>query len=80
MFVLFIIFMHFLNRKLYFFPSLTNRLRDIYEKIIFLDYEFAQSKEVEQNLWKYVYYKVIEDFRKKIRAVSWRTKFILSFF
>ena len=46
------------------------RLRDTYEKIIFLDYELAQSKEVEQNLWKYVYYKVIEDFRKKIRAVS----------
>ncbi|CAB4440555.1 unnamed protein product [Rhizophagus irregularis] len=49
--------------------TLRSKLRDIYEKIIFLDYEFAQSKEVEQNLWKYVYYKVIEDFRKKIRAL-----------
>ncbi|GES74847.1 protein SMG7 [Rhizophagus clarus] len=49
--------------------TLRSKLRDTYEKIIFLDYEFAQSKEVEQNLWKNVYYKVIEDFRKKIRAL-----------
>ncbi|CAJ0897804.1 19179_t:CDS:10 [Entrophospora sp. SA101] len=27
-----------------------------------------RSKEVEANLWKYVYYKAIEDFRKKLRA------------
>ncbi|CAG8534106.1 12023_t:CDS:10 [Cetraspora pellucida] len=40
----------------------------IYVGIIFLDYEFAQSKEVEQNLWKYVYYKFIEEFRKRIRT------------
>jgi len=50
--------------------TLRSKLRDTYEKIIFLDYELAQSKEVEQNLWKYVYYKVIEDFRKKIRTAS----------
>ncbi|CAI2174764.1 16152_t:CDS:10 [Funneliformis geosporum] len=49
--------------------TLRSKLRDTYEKIIFLDYELAQSKEVEQNLWKNVYYKVIEDFRKKIRAL-----------
>ncbi|RIA88754.1 hypothetical protein C1645_877171 [Glomus cerebriforme] len=49
--------------------TLRSKLRDTYEKVIFLDYELAQAKEVEQNLWKYVYYKVIEDFRKKIRAL-----------
>ncbi|CAG8573828.1 16237_t:CDS:10, partial [Funneliformis mosseae] len=49
--------------------TLRSKLRDTYEKIIFLDYELSQSKEVEQNLWKNVYYKVIEDFRKKIRAL-----------
>ncbi|CAG8627983.1 11866_t:CDS:2, partial [Acaulospora colombiana] len=43
-------------------------LRDHYERIVLLDYELSQSKEVEQNLWKYVYYKFIEEYRKKIRA------------
>ncbi|CAG8528945.1 9589_t:CDS:10, partial [Scutellospora calospora] len=48
--------------------TVRSKLREHYERIIFLDYEFAQSKEVEQNLWKYVYYKFIEEFRKRIRT------------
>ncbi|KAF0491318.1 Protein SMG7 [Gigaspora margarita] len=48
--------------------TVRTKLREHYERIIFLDYEFAQSKEVEQNLWKYVYYKFIEEFRKRIRT------------
>ncbi|CAG8643576.1 20194_t:CDS:10 [Dentiscutata erythropus] len=48
--------------------TVRTKLRENYERIIFLDYEFAQSKEVEQNLWKYVYYKFIEEFRKRIRT------------
>nr|CAG8433383.1 1450_t:CDS:10 [Entrophospora candida] len=48
--------------------TLRSKLRDTFVNIIFLDYEFAQSREVEANLWKYVYYKAIEDFRKKLRA------------
>jgi hypothetical protein len=44
-------------------------LRDHYEKIIFLDYNFATSKEIEQNLWKVAFYKVIEEFRLRIRQV-----------
>jgi hypothetical protein len=44
-------------------------LRDHYEKIIFLDYHFATSKEIEQSLWKVAFYKVIEEFRLRIRQV-----------
>ncbi|CAG8480573.1 10618_t:CDS:10 [Diversispora eburnea] len=50
--------------------TLRINLRDHYERIIFLDFEFSQSKEIEQILWKYVYYKFIEDYRKRIRAAS----------
>lgn len=44
------------------------RLRVNYEKILFLDYEFANSKDVEMTLWKSCFYRVIEDFRTKIRG------------
>ncbi|KAL1921930.1 uncharacterized protein VTP21DRAFT_10572 [Calcarisporiella thermophila] len=45
-------------------------LRDTYLKIIFQDFEFAISKELEQNLWRYVYYKVFEEYRRLLKAVS----------
>jgi hypothetical protein len=47
--------------------QLRDALRESYEKLVFSDYEFATSKDVEINLWKNVYYKVIEEFRKRIR-------------
>lgn len=47
--------------------TLRETLRDNYEKIIFLDYDLATSKEVEQSLWKVAFYKVIEEFRVQIR-------------
>jgi predicted transcriptional regulator len=49
--------------------QLRDALRESYEKLVFSDYEFATSKDVEINLWKNVYYKVIEEFRKRIRKV-----------
>ncbi|KAG9290201.1 hypothetical protein G9A89_022177 [Geosiphon pyriformis] len=50
--------------------TVRSKLRDNYEKIIFLDYDLAYSKDVEQNLWKYVFYKVIEEFRTRIRLAQ----------
>eukprot|EP01114_Cavostelium_apophysatum_P021904 TRINITY_DN7768_c0_g2_i3.p1 TRINITY_DN7768_c0_g2~~TRINITY_DN7768_c0_g2_i3.p1 ORF type:complete len:559 (+),score=174.23 TRINITY_DN7768_c0_g2_i3:260-1936(+) len=47
--------------------SIRLSIRECYEKILFTDFDLAASKEVEQNLWKTCYYKVIEDFRKRIR-------------
>lgn len=51
--------------------AIRNNIRDLYVHLLFLDFDFATSKDVEQNLWKTVYYKVIEEYRKQIRkAVS----------
>ncbi|CAG8573202.1 12547_t:CDS:10 [Ambispora leptoticha] len=47
--------------------TVRSKLRDNYEKIIFLDFDFAQVKDIEQSLWKYVFYRVIEEYRKRIR-------------
>ncbi|CAG8511060.1 1139_t:CDS:10 [Ambispora gerdemannii] len=47
--------------------TVRSKLRDSYEKIIFLDFDFAQVKDIEQSLWKYVFYRVIEEYRKRIR-------------
>jgi hypothetical protein len=52
--------------------TLRETLRDNYEKIIFLDYDLATSKEVEQSLWKVAFYKVIEEFRVQIRKVRFK--------
>ncbi|ORX89026.1 hypothetical protein K493DRAFT_72545 [Basidiobolus meristosporus CBS 931.73] len=49
---------------------LRSRIKTLYEQIVFLDYEFASIKEVEMNLWKTVFYKVIEDYRRKLRQIS----------
>ncbi|KAK9766895.1 hypothetical protein K7432_003684 [Basidiobolus ranarum] len=49
---------------------LRSRIKTLYEQIVFMDYEFATLKEVEINLWKTVFYKVIEDYRRKLRHIS----------
>jgi hypothetical protein len=40
-------------------------LRDNYEKLILLDHKYATESLVEQSLWKLVFYKRIEDYRKR---------------
>jgi hypothetical protein len=50
--------------------ALRNNIRDNYEQIIFLDYDFAVSKDVEQSIWKTVFYRVIEEYRKKLRKCA----------
>eukprot|EP00898_Chlorokybus_atmophyticus_P004947 jgi/Chlat1/5453/Chrsp36S00418 len=50
--------------------SLRNAICDKYEALLFLDYDFAQSRDVEQLLWKSVFYRRIEDFRARIRKCA----------
>jgi hypothetical protein len=40
-------------------------LRDSYEKLLLLDHKYATESQVEQSLWKLVFYKRIEDYRKR---------------
>lgn len=42
----------------------------MYEEIIFRDYEFALQNDIEHQLWKSVFYKLIEVYRRKLREVS----------
>ncbi|KAK3273297.1 hypothetical protein CYMTET_18454 [Cymbomonas tetramitiformis] len=64
---------HLLRQKSSFDPevrSIRNKLRDMYEQLLFIDYPFAQEKDVEQSLWKGIFYRRIEEFRKRIRKYS----------
>lgn len=47
------------------------RIRDNYEQVLFLDLVFAQTKDIDQLLWKCVFYKAIEEFRKIIQKVCY---------
>ena len=51
------------------------RIRDYYEQILFLDSPFARSKDIDQLLWKCVYYRPIEDSRKRIQKVCFSHTF-----
>eukprot|EP01117_Protostelium_nocturnum_P004466 TRINITY_DN1608_c0_g1_i2.p1 TRINITY_DN1608_c0_g1~~TRINITY_DN1608_c0_g1_i2.p1 ORF type:complete len:627 (-),score=230.88 TRINITY_DN1608_c0_g1_i2:106-1986(-) len=53
--------------------QIRNMLKSNYEQIIFLNYEFACEKDVEVFLWKSVFYKVIEEYRKRIRKLNQNT-------
>lgn len=46
-----------------------DKLKDLYEKILLTNYDFAASKEIESSLWKSVFYKVIEEYRQRLRKV-----------
>lgn len=49
--------------------AMRNAIRDNYHDALFLDYALASRKQVEENLWKTVFYKPIEDYRKTIRKI-----------
>lgn len=49
-------------------------LRNLYEDIILEDFKFASMKEVDISLWKNIYYKSIELFRKKIKFCAPESK------
>ncbi|XP_020396266.1 protein SMG7 isoform X1 [Zea mays] len=50
-------------------PSIWLQMRDNFEKIILIDHDLSEQKEVEYLLWK-LHYKRIEDFRRSISAAS----------
>mmetsp|Transcript_11091 Transcript_11091/g.36496 ORF Transcript_11091/g.36496 Transcript_11091/m.36496 type:complete len:272 (+) Transcript_11091:107-922(+) len=50
--------------------ALRNRLRDKYEELLTTDYALAQSNDVEPNLWKLIFYKRVEELRKKVRKLQ----------
>lgn len=47
--------------------NIRNSIKNNYVEILFGNYDFASSKEIEQNLWKNIFYKMIEEYRKRIR-------------
>jgi len=47
--------------------SLRAKLRDEYTNVLLSDYELSKSKDVEGGLWKSVFYKPIEELRKRIK-------------
>lgn len=47
--------------------NLRNTIQKNYEQIMFTDIAFSSSKDVDQLLWKAVFYRPIEEFRKLIK-------------
>ncbi|XP_017292781.1 telomerase-binding protein EST1A [Kryptolebias marmoratus] len=48
-------------------PQLRSDLLGLYERIILTDIEFSDSQNVDQALWKNVFYQVIERFRQLLK-------------
>ena len=54
--------------------SMACRMRELYVQYLFDHWEEAiKDSTIEVKLWRTVYYKVMEEFRKAIRLVSMRT-------
>ena len=53
--------------------ALRKTIRHHYRQVIYLDLAFAAENEVEQALWKYVFYKQIEELRKLLKLVTQHT-------
>eukprot|EP01080_Neovahlkampfia_damariscottae_P000934 gene934-9842_t len=47
--------------------SIRRNLRETYEEILFTDLKYAQKKMCEQLLWKFIYHKEIDAFRKLLK-------------
>jgi hypothetical protein len=50
--------------------ALRQQLRGGYEALLFLDAAFAAANDVEQALWKSVFYRPIEEFRARLRKAE----------
>lgn len=50
-------------------PNIWLQMRDNFEKIILVDHDYSEQREVEYLLWQ-LHYKRIEDFRRNISAAS----------
>ncbi|KAG1669143.1 hypothetical protein FOA52_002654 [Chlamydomonas sp. UWO 241] len=62
------------SRKRSFWDPEVRRLRlalqSAYEGLIFADYAYAVSKDVEQLIWKSVHYRPIEEFRNRLKIAG----------
>ncbi|KAI8807893.1 hypothetical protein BJ742DRAFT_894790 [Cladochytrium replicatum] len=50
--------------------NLRVRLRDTFEQIFFADFDLALAKDVEASMWKLAHYKLIEEFRRRHKALQ----------
>eukprot|EP01103_Thecamoeba_quadrilineata_P017717 TRINITY_DN6415_c0_g1_i1.p1 TRINITY_DN6415_c0_g1~~TRINITY_DN6415_c0_g1_i1.p1 ORF type:complete len:800 (+),score=151.54 TRINITY_DN6415_c0_g1_i1:67-2466(+) len=50
--------------------EIRNSIRDQLERILFEDYDYAVSKDIEQTLWKTLFYRSIEEFRKRMKNIA----------
>eukprot|EP00775_Hariotina_reticulata_P004157 gene4157-4405_t len=50
--------------------NLRAQLRSCYEAVLFLDAGFAAANDVEQLLWKSVFYRPIEEFRSRLKTAD----------
>jgi len=50
--------------------TIRTQLRDQYVTVLINDYALAKAKDVEACMWKSVFYKPIEEFRKRIRKAQ----------
>jgi hypothetical protein len=55
--------------RIFSIPERSYRVRDLYEQLLFTNYDYACQNDIEQSLWKTVFYKVIENHRQKLRQV-----------
>ncbi|RIB24677.1 hypothetical protein C2G38_2069411 [Gigaspora rosea] len=49
---------------------LRNSLKDVYEDILLSDLKFANEHNIEEKLWRYVFYNYIEELRQKLRRID----------
>ncbi|CAG8809149.1 11587_t:CDS:2, partial [Racocetra persica] len=49
---------------------LRNSLKDVYEDILLSDLKFANEHNIEERLWRYVFYNYIEELRQKLRRID----------
>jgi hypothetical protein len=52
------------------FYFLLYSLKDVYEDILLIDIKTANENNIEEKLWRNVFYSHIEELKKKLRKVS----------
>ncbi|OZJ05199.1 hypothetical protein BZG36_02441 [Bifiguratus adelaidae] len=50
------------------------RLREAYEAVLLSAVALSYEKDIHQELWKWVFYKVIEEYRRRLRLLSGQNK------
>lgn len=55
---------------LIYFYFLLYSLKDVYEDILLIDLKTANENNIEEKLWRNVFYSHMEELRQKLRKVS----------